>query len=162
VAISNPRYYWDTRSNLPTIEFSVLNGSKRSISRIHVSGQLTQSGRFEKWTAGGLSYKFDRSLEAGEQTSVRLATQVFSAPTTKQLQALYDTDIAIKVTNVEDADGNKLVPIDVDVLDGMRNKRNFLREDSRRWSESATFCVEIEPRQTLTHLAKLGRSAKKN
>jgi hypothetical protein len=47
VEISNPRYYWDTRSNLPTIEFSVLNGSKRSILRIHVSGQLTQSGRLE-------------------------------------------------------------------------------------------------------------------
>ena len=43
VTIDHPRYYWDRRRNLPTIEFSVYNGSKSALSRIYASEVLTSA-----------------------------------------------------------------------------------------------------------------------
>lgn len=41
VKIDSPRFYWDARSHLPTIEFSAYNGGRTTISRINVSGVMT-------------------------------------------------------------------------------------------------------------------------
>jgi hypothetical protein len=127
VAIENPRYYWDRRDNIPTIEFSVSNGSKNSISRIYVTGVLTERGRAGKWTMGGLNYWFEGGLQPGEQMPIKLTMKKYSAQTGQQLASLYDADFTLKLTNVEDAHGQKVVPIDTDVLEGMRAKRDFLR-----------------------------------
>lgn len=127
VVIEHPRYYWDSGRNLPTIEFSVYNGSKMVISRIYVSGVLTVPGRTGKWLTGGLNYQFDGGLAPGVQMPVTLTPRIFSSQTAKQLESLYNGDVAVKVTNVENSNGQKLVPVDTDILDGMRNKREFLR-----------------------------------
>jgi hypothetical protein len=127
VAIDHPRFYWDRRRNLPTIEFSVYNGSKNVISRIYVSGVLTTRDRPGKWMTGGLNYKFERGLQPGVEVPITLAPRLFSAQTAKQLESSYDGDVTVKVTNVEDASGQKIIPIDADILEGMRNKRDFLR-----------------------------------
>jgi hypothetical protein len=127
VAIGSPRYYWDRSRNLPTIEFSVYNGNRSPISRLYVSGVVTMPGRTGKWATGGLNYRFDSGLDPGEQVPVKLTPRIVSMQTAKELQSLYNVDITVKVTNIEDATGHKLVPIDADVLEGMRSKRDFLR-----------------------------------
>jgi hypothetical protein len=127
VVIDHPRYYWDSRRKLPAIEFSVFNGSKNAISRIYVSGVLTVPRRSGKWVTGGLNYKFERGLEPGVQTQVTLAPRVFSTRTAEQLERFYDADISVQVTNIEDVNGKKLLPVDADILEGMRNKKDFLR-----------------------------------
>jgi hypothetical protein len=125
--VEGVRYYWDKRSNLPTIEFSIYNGGKKAISRIFVAGIVTQHGRTGKWATGGLSYGFDKGLDPGTEVPVKLVLRAFSAETAKQLQSLYDTDFTLKVTNVAYADGQKLISVDTDVLEAMRQKRDFLR-----------------------------------
>jgi hypothetical protein len=127
IAIGSPRYYWDRTRNLPTIEFSVYNGNKSAISRLYVSGVVTMPGRTGKWATGGLSYRFDRGLDPGEQVPVKLTLTAFSTQTAKELESLYNVDITVKVTNIEDATGQKLVAVDADILEGMRSKRDFLR-----------------------------------
>lgn len=127
VVIDHPRYYWDSRRNLPTVEFSVYNGGKKVISRIYVSGMLSVPGRPGKWMTGGLNYTFPDGLEPGVQMPVSLAPRMFSTQTAKELQGVYNADITVKVTNFEDANGKKLVPVDTDILEGMRNKRDLLR-----------------------------------
>jgi hypothetical protein len=125
--IEGPRYYWDKRSNLPTIEFSVYNGGKKAISRIYVAGIVTQHGHTGKWATGGLNYGFDKGLDPGAEVPVKLVLRAFSAESAKQLQSLYDTDFTLKVTNAAYADGQKLISVDTDVLEAMRQKRDFLR-----------------------------------
>lgn len=127
VAVDHPRYYWDHRCNLPTIEFSVYNGSKDVLSRIYVSGVLTVHGRAGKWLTGGLNYKFERGLLPGVAVPITVAPRLFSAQTAKQLEGFYDADVTVKVTNAEDANGQKVIPVDTDILEGMRIKRDFLR-----------------------------------
>jgi hypothetical protein len=127
VKIDSPRFYWDARSHLPTIEFSAYNGGRTTISRINVSGVMTQHGRTGKWTTGGLNYIFETGLGPGDERPVKLTARVFSAQTAKQLQNLYDADFTLKVTNIVYADGHKLIPVDTDALAAMRQKRDFLR-----------------------------------
>jgi hypothetical protein len=127
VVIDHPRYYWDRRRNLPILEFSVYNGGKSVITRIHVSGVLTVPGRPGKWVTSGLNYKFDRGLGPGVATPVTLIPRALSAHTAKELENFYDANVTVKVSNIEDTDGHQLVRIDTDVLEGMRSKRDFLR-----------------------------------
>lgn len=128
VAIEHPRYRWDSQHKQPTIDFSVFNGTKNVIYRIYVSGVLTVAeDRAGKWLTGGLNYDFQKGLEPGEQMPVTLIPKVASAQTIKSLASLYNADVSVKVTNIETSAGKKLVPIDVDILDGMREKRKLLR-----------------------------------
>ena len=127
VTVDHPRYYWDRRSHLPTIEFSLYNGSKTVISRIFVSGVLTVHSQPGKWLTGGLSYKFERGLLPGVAVPITVAPRLFSPQTAKLLEGSYDADVTVKVTNAEDASGRKIIPVDTDILEGMRIKRDFLR-----------------------------------
>jgi hypothetical protein len=127
VVIDHPRYYWDSRHKVPTIEFSVYNGGKTAISRIYISGVLAVPGRAGKWVTGGLNYRFERELQPGVQIPVTVPMRITSPQTAMQLQNLHDANMTVKVTNIEDTSGKKLVPLDTDVLEGMRNKRDFLR-----------------------------------
>jgi hypothetical protein len=127
VAVDHPRYYWDHRRNLPTIEFSVYNGSKDVLSRIYANGVLAVHGRAGKWVTTGLNYKFERGLLPGVAVPITVAPRLFSPQTAKQLEAFYDADVTVKVTNAEDASGQKIIPVDTDILEGMRIKRDFLR-----------------------------------
>jgi len=58
---------------------------------------------------------------------ITVAPRLFSPQTAKQLEAFYDADVTVKVTNAEDASGQKIIPVDTDILEGMPIKRDFLR-----------------------------------
>jgi hypothetical protein len=127
VAIDHPRYTWDRKRNQPMVAFSVYNGGKSAISRIHLSCVVTVPGRSGKWLTSGLTYKFERGLEPGVAVSVSLFPRVVNVRTAKELENAYDADVSVKVSNIEDPDGRKLIRVDTDILDGMRSKKDFLR-----------------------------------
>lgn len=127
IVIGHPRYYWDSRRKGPSIEFSVFNGGKTAISRVYVSGVLTTPGRAGKWVTGGINYKFERALQPGVQIPVTIAIRITNPQIAAQLESFHDANMTVKVTNIVDASGKKLVPLDTDILEGMRNKRDFLR-----------------------------------
>ena len=127
IVVDHPRYYWDSRRKAPTIEFSVFNGGKTAISRIHISSELTAPGHAGKWVTGGLNYRFERALQPGVQIPVTVPIRITSPQTATQLESFHDANMTVKVTNIEDTSGKKLVPLDTDLLEGMRNKRDYLR-----------------------------------
>jgi hypothetical protein len=127
VVVDHPRFYWDNQRNVPTVEFSVFNGGKTTIARLYVAGVLTTAARPGKWVSRGLSYQFQPALAPGVQMQVTIRPQLVSTYTAKQLERVYDANISMRVTNIEDGAGQKLVPVDTDILEGMRNKRDFLR-----------------------------------
>jgi hypothetical protein len=127
VVIDHPRYRWDRKRNFPILELSIYNGGKSAISRIHLSCVLTVPGRSGRWVTSGLNYRFERGLGPGVAVSVTLVPRAMSVQTAKELETAYDANVTVKVSNIEDADGHKLIRIDTDVLDGMRSKRDFLR-----------------------------------
>jgi hypothetical protein len=66
-------------------------------------------------------------LLPGEQVQVTIAATGTNAWTDKRLASIYDTDFRLKVINIENANGQKLVPLNLDVLEVMRKKRDALR-----------------------------------
>ena len=47
--------------------------------------------------------------------------------TAKQLETVYDADLKLTVSNVDDASGKRLLAINTEVLDTLRRKRDVLR-----------------------------------
>ncbi len=127
IVIDHSRYYWDDRRNCAMIEFSVFNGSKTAISRIYISAVLTVPGRAGILMTGGIRYGFERGLQPGVQVPVALPITATSPRTATQLERLREANLVVKLTNVQYASGKKLVPLDTDILDGMRSKRDLLR-----------------------------------
>jgi hypothetical protein len=109
----------------PTIEFSVYNGSKNVISRIYVSGVLTTHDRPTPWAKGIIIHSFERGLQPGEQ--VPAVIKATGSWADIRLATLYDADVTLKVINVENTNGERLVPLNLDALEAMRQKRDALR-----------------------------------
>lgn len=109
----------------PTIEFSVYNGTKNVISRIYVSGVLTTHDRPTPWARGLIIHSFERGLQPGEQVPVVI--KATGAWADIRLATLYDADVALKVVNIENTNGERLVPLNLDALEAMRQKRDALR-----------------------------------
>jgi hypothetical protein len=126
VTINNPRYYWDKRSNLPALEFSVYNGGKSSVSRIFLNAVITQTGESGKYMMGGLTYQFGNGLDPGVAMPVKLTVSRMDDQTRQKLQGLYNADVTVRVTNIVKANGDRLFAAD-DALESMRQKRDFLR-----------------------------------
>jgi hypothetical protein len=111
----------------PTIEFSIYNGSKNVISRIYVSGVLTTHDRPTPWAKGIIIHSFERGLQPGEQVPVVIKATGNNSWTDIRLATLYDADFTLKVINVENTNGERLVPLNLEVLEAMRQKRDALR-----------------------------------
>jgi hypothetical protein len=111
----------------PTIEFSVYNGTKNAISRIYVSGALTTRDRPIPWAKGIIIHSFERGLQPGEQVPVVIRATGTNSWTDIRLAALYDADFTLKVINIENTNGERLVPLNLDALEVMRQKRDALR-----------------------------------
>jgi hypothetical protein len=111
----------------PTIEFSVYNGTKNAISRIYVSGVLTTPDRPIPWAKGIIIHSFERGLQPGEQVPVVIRATGSNSWTDIRLAALYDADFTLKVINIENTSGERLVPLNLDALEVMRQKRDALR-----------------------------------
>jgi hypothetical protein len=127
--IENSRFRWDhgKRTTNPTAEFSVYNGSTMPISRIYLRGELTTPELKTPLAMGGLAYLFANLLQPGaqQQVTVNLGTPV--GWTAKQLETVYDADLKLKVSNIDDASGRRLLVVNSDVLDTLRRKRDVLR-----------------------------------
>jgi hypothetical protein len=111
----------------PTIEFSIYNGSKNVISRIYVSGVLTTHDRPTPWAKGIIIHSFERGLQPGEQVPVVIKATGNNSWTDIRLATLYDADFTLKIINVENTNGERLVPLNLEVLEAMRQKRDALR-----------------------------------
>lgn len=111
----------------PTMEFSVYNGTKNAISRIYVSGVLTTHDRPIPWAKGIIVHSFERGLQPGEQVPVVIKPTGTNSWTDTRLAALYDADFTLKVINIENTNGERLVPLNLDALEVMRQKRDALR-----------------------------------
>jgi hypothetical protein len=109
----------------PTVEFSVYNGTKNVISRIYVSGVLTTHDRPTPWARGLIIHSFERGLQPGEQVPVVI--KATGAWADIRLATLYDADVTLKVVNIENTNGERLVPLNLDALEAMRQKRDALR-----------------------------------
>ena len=109
----------------PTIEFSVYNGTKNVISRIYVSGVLSTHDRPTPWARGLIIHSFERGLQPGEQVPVVI--KATGAWADIRLATLYDADVTLKVVNIENTNGERLVPLNLDALEAMRQKRDALR-----------------------------------
>ena len=109
----------------PTVEFSVYNGTKNVISRIYVSGVLTTHDRPTPWARGLIIHSFERGLQPGEQVPVVI--RATGAWADIRLATVYDADVALKVVNIENTNGERLVPLNLDALEAMRQKRDALR-----------------------------------
>jgi hypothetical protein len=127
--IENPRYRWDRSkgNSRRTAEFSVYNGSTMPISRIYLSGELTTPGRKTPLAVGGLIYRFGNPLQPGAQQQVSVDLGTPGDWTAKQLETVYDADLKLKVSNIDDANGRRLLAVNTDVLDTLRHKRAVLR-----------------------------------
>jgi hypothetical protein len=109
----------------PTIEFSVYNGTKNVISRIYISGVLTTHDRPTPWARGLIIHIFERGLQPGEQVPVVI--KATGAWADIRLATVYDADVTLKVVNIENTNGERLVPLNLDALEVMRQKRDALR-----------------------------------
>ena len=127
--IDNPGCDWDRtrRSNVLTVHFSVYNGSRIAISRIYLSGALAAPEFKTPLSVGTISYRFPGPLQPGAQQQVTVALAVPGAWTVKQLDSTYDADLKLKVSNIDDAGGQRLLAINADILDTLRRKRDVLR-----------------------------------
>ena len=107
------------------LRFSVYNGSGFAISVIHCGATLTLPGAKTPLSSGGLFFNFAPPLQPRVQqtVSVPLVSDVLS----KQLDGIYNVDLTLKVSNVDDTSGKRLLVTDTDVLDSMRHKRDVLR-----------------------------------
>jgi hypothetical protein len=125
--IENSTYRWDrNKRSQPTVEFSVYNGSKTPISGIYLSGELTTHGR-APLAVGAVNYRFPSPLQPGSQQNVTVALGTPGPWTAKQLETAYDADLKLKVANIDDASGKRLLVTGTDVLDTLRRKRDVLR-----------------------------------
>jgi hypothetical protein len=126
--IENSTYHWDrNKRTQPTVEFSVYNGSKTSISRIYLSGELTTNGRGTPIAVGAVNYHFANPLQPGSQQKVTVTLGTPGEWTGKQLENAYDADLKLKVANIDDASGKRLLAMGIDVLATLRRKRAELR-----------------------------------
>jgi hypothetical protein len=129
IVIEHPQFYWDRgkHGGQPTAQFSVYNGSPNPISGIYLSCTLTIPGRGTPLAVGGVSYRFQNPLQPGSQQQVTVYLGSPGEWTTKQLENVYDADFTLKVSNIDDASGKRLLAINTDVLDTLRRKRDTLR-----------------------------------
>jgi hypothetical protein len=127
--IENPRFRWDhgKRTTNPTAEFSVYNGSTMPISRIFLKGELTTPELKTPLAMGVVVYSFANLLQPGAQQQVTVNLGTPSGWTAKQLETVYNPDLKLTVSNVDDASNRRLLAVNTEVLETLRHKRDLLR-----------------------------------
>jgi hypothetical protein len=127
--IEHARFSWDRRNRniQPIVEFSVYNGSRNSISAIYLSSELTTPDRDMPLVMGDVNYRFVNPLQPGAQQEVKVFLVVPGPWMAKQLETAYDRELKLKVSNIDDSNGKRLLSINIGRLDVMRKKRDALR-----------------------------------
>jgi hypothetical protein len=122
MVIDNVRYYWDGHTQA-TAQFSFYNGSRIPIEALFVSGLIAAPGLKTPVTFAGLRYVFMQPLQPGAAEQVK----IYLGSATERLDGVYDADLALKIANIEDANGKRLLATNIDALDAMRRERDVLR-----------------------------------
>jgi hypothetical protein len=128
IVIENPRFRLENKGrNVATGEFSVYNGSSIAIRQLYLTGELTTHDVKVPLVLNNLSYYFSRPLQPGVQQQAKVYLGITGDWMTKNFPTAYDPDLKLKVANVDDADGRKLLTVNVRVLDTLKHKRDVLR-----------------------------------
>ena len=116
------------RYNGLTVEFSVYNGSKDAIAMIYASGEFTARELATPIKLDTIAAHFLNILQPGSQEQVVKVPVALPGPWTRQqLESIYDGDLKLRVWNVGDPEGKRLVSVDLSQFDAMRRKRDLLR-----------------------------------
>jgi hypothetical protein len=127
VEISSADYYWkrNGRTEQPTIEFAVFNGSNAPISRIYFRVVLTTPNRSIPWAKQDFIQTFKGGLEPREKKKLSLLP--YGDWSDPQLKNLPDAQLKVDVLNFEDINGQRMIAIDQDTLDLKRKVRAALQ-----------------------------------
>lgn len=113
VRIDSARYFIDHSNEFmaqPIIAFHITNASKLPIKTLYAHGTLVSPGRSIPWVSADFNYAFEGGLEPGENQSLRLAPNTFGDWAGKDtFTSRTDLMLKIEVTNLEGADGQKLI-----------------------------------------------------
>jgi len=128
IEIISPTYYWRRSGFLeqPIIEFSVRNASKVPISRAYFRTILTSPNRSIPWAKQEFVQTFRGGLEPRERQQLSIPPRPGDW-NDKQLRDLPNVELKVVVVNFEDANGQKVIAVDSDILDLKRKVRALLR-----------------------------------
>jgi hypothetical protein len=128
VEISSPNYYWRRIGSIdqPVIEFSVRNAGKVPISRIYFRSVLTTPNRSIPWVKQEFVQNFKGGLEPRERQKLTLQPR-YGDWNDKQLRDLPNPELKVAVINFEDANGQRMITVDNDILDVKRKVRALLQ-----------------------------------
>jgi hypothetical protein len=128
VEVQSASYYWRRSGSFeqPVIEFSVYNAGQVPISRVYFSGALTSPHRAIPWVKQGFVRTFKGGLEPREKQRLTLEPRA-SDWNDKQLKDLSNAELQVRVTNFEDANGERAVAFDTESLDAKRKVRAALQ-----------------------------------
>jgi hypothetical protein len=120
VEIISPSYYWRRSGSLeqPVIEFSVRNAGKFPISRVYFKSILTTPNRSIPWVRQEFVQNFKGGLEPREKQQVIL--QPYGDWNDRQLKDLPNAELKVVVTNIEDANGQRMIAVDSNNLEVKR------------------------------------------
>jgi hypothetical protein len=128
IVIENARYRLDNKNrSAPTGEFSVYNGSRIPILRLYLTGELTAPDVKVPLVLNNIVYVFSSPLQPGVQQQAKVYLGITGDWQTKHFLTAYDADLKLKIANVDDADGKKVLAVNTQVLDTLRHKRDLLR-----------------------------------
>ena len=91
------------------MQFDVYNGSHVPISGVLLSATLTAQGVAAPLAVGSLAYRFPNPLQPGVQQKVNFFLGNSGIDLAQRLADVYNVDLAIKVTNIDQADGKRLM-----------------------------------------------------
>jgi hypothetical protein len=119
VEISSPNYYWRRSGSIdqPVIEFSV---------RIYFRSTLTTPNRSIPWVKQEFVQNFKGGLEPRERQKLTFQPR-YGDWNDKQLKDLPNPELKVAVINFEDANGQRMITVDNDILDVKRKVRAVLQ-----------------------------------
>jgi hypothetical protein len=130
VEVGSPSYSWQRtgRGNLeqPVVEFTVRNGGTTPILRAYFKIVLMTPGRSIPWVTQNFVQTFKGGLEPREKQQVTPPVN-FGGWNDPQLKYLPNAELKVVVTNVEDANGARMIAVDSDSLELKRKVRAALQ-----------------------------------
>jgi hypothetical protein len=129
IIIDNARFSWNRgiTNPMPIMQFDFYNGSRIPVSAVLLNATLTAPGVRAPLAVGSLAYRFPNPLQPGVQQKVTINLGNSGIDLAQRLADVYNVDLAIKVTNIDQGDGKRLMRINADVLDVLEQRRDLLR-----------------------------------
>ena len=112
---------------IPIIKLTVKNDMGHAISRAYFKGTLISDGRSVPWLEEEFNYQISGGIESGETNEWSLAPNRFSDWGTVDIAQ--DAKFIVEVTDLDDANGNRLIPFSDRFSERDENKLKRLKED---------------------------------